>query len=207
MRVTAQVKLDTQQAILDAARKLFLKQGLQGTSTRAIAAAAKIGIGTLFNYYPSKESLTMAVAAGVFDQGREQSLARLSNQSRPRTLEEDLFTLVACDLRALTPIRSLVGEILEMGGGALGGGLGVPDGAGIRGDRIADAERTLAAHAMASQGSPAMMHLYWSLYLGVVSFWSRDTSPKQEDSLALLDQSVRMFAGAMKGAAGDARKD
>jgi hypothetical protein len=42
------------------------------------------------------------------------------------------------------------------------------------------------------------VQLYWTLYVGVLSFWSADKSPKQEDSLALLDQSLDMFVGWLR---------
>jgi len=39
------------------------------------------------------------------------------------------------------------------------------------------------------------MQLYWTLYLGVIAYWAADDSPNQEDTLALLDQSTKLFAG------------
>jgi hypothetical protein len=43
---------------------------------------------------------------------------------------------------------------------------------------------------------PAMaLQLYWTLYIGVLMFWAHDRSPKQEDTLALLDSSLAMFTG------------
>ncbi len=41
------------------------------------------------------------------------------------------------------------------------------------------------------------MHLYWTLYLGVLSFWAADESPNQEDTLVVLDQSMRLFVGSL----------
>ncbi len=41
------------------------------------------------------------------------------------------------------------------------------------------------------------MHLYWTLYLGVLSFWAADQSPNQEDTLVVLDQSMRLFVGSL----------
>ena len=35
--------------------------------------------------------------------------------------------------------------------------------------------------------------MYWLLYTGVLAFWTKDASVKQEDTLALLDQSMKMF--------------
>ena len=43
--------------------------------------------------------------------------------------------------------------------------------------------------------SPVALQLYWTLYTGVLMFWAQDRSPKQEDTLALLDQSLAMFVG------------
>jgi hypothetical protein len=43
------------------------------------------------------------------------------------------------------------------------------------------------------------LQLYWTLYLGVFAFWAADDSPGQEDSLALLDQSLKLYVAALKG--------
>jgi hypothetical protein len=37
------------------------------------------------------------------------------------------------------------------------------------------------------------------LYIGVLAFWAADKSPKQEDTLALLDQSLAMFVAWLRG--------
>ena len=44
------------------------------------------------------------------------------------------------------------------------------------------------------------MHLYWTLYLGVLTFWSSDNSPNQEDSLAVLDHSLKAFVATLPAA-------
>ncbi len=45
--------------IEQATRKLFAKKGFEATTTREIAAAANIGIGTLFSYFPEKHDLVV----------------------------------------------------------------------------------------------------------------------------------------------------
>jgi AcrR family transcriptional regulator len=50
-------KLQTQAAIREAALKLFLEKGYDSATTSEIARAADISMATLFNYFPSKESL------------------------------------------------------------------------------------------------------------------------------------------------------
>ena len=41
------------------------------------------------------------------------------------------------------------------------------------------------------------LHLYRALLLGVMSYWANDPSPRQEDTLVLLDQSLRMFVHSL----------
>jgi AcrR family transcriptional regulator len=50
-------KLDKLARIERAGRALFARKGFDATTTRAIAARADIGIGTLFLYFPKKEDL------------------------------------------------------------------------------------------------------------------------------------------------------
>ena len=45
---------------------------------------------------------------------------------------------------------------------------------------------------------PLALQLYWTLYTGVLVFWANDKSPKQEDTLALLDHSLNMFVGWLR---------
>jgi len=47
--------------ILDAAVKLFARQGFQGTTTREIAEAAQVNEAIIFRHFPSKEDLYWAV--------------------------------------------------------------------------------------------------------------------------------------------------
>ena len=43
-----------------------------------------------------------------------------------------------------------------------------------------------------------VLHLYWTLYLGVLAFWSRDESENQEDTLLVLDRSMHLFAQTVR---------
>jgi AcrR family transcriptional regulator len=61
------------EAILDAARTLFWKNGFAGTTMPQIAAAAELAPGTLYLYYGSKTTLY----ATLLDEGYDLLLARL----------------------------------------------------------------------------------------------------------------------------------
>ncbi len=196
MRVTQQVKLETRQTLLATAQGLFFSKGLDAVSTREIASAAGVGIGTLFNYFPTKEALAWAIAAAAFDKGRMTARDRIEQDAATQSsLSQDLFTLIACDIRALESVRILVPGLLDAGLGAWGAAEGEPG--SIRVQRLADADALLVRHGHVEHSTPALLHLYWSLYLGVLAFWTKDTSPNQEDTWSLLDQGVRMFAGSI----------
>ena len=61
MRVTADRERETRRRIVDCARNLFNDKGFEQTTTRDIAEAAGIAAGTMFNYFPTKETLAMTI--------------------------------------------------------------------------------------------------------------------------------------------------
>src|SRR4029450_1246467 len=50
MRVTTETKAQTRERILSRARKILSKKAFDAVTTRDLAAAADIGVGTFFNY-------------------------------------------------------------------------------------------------------------------------------------------------------------
>jgi AcrR family transcriptional regulator len=189
MRVTAQVQAATREKILAVASDLFAAQGFDATTTRDIARAAGIATGTMFNYFSSKEAIVGSLAAAA--------LADLRADLGPRngegaSFEEDLFAFVAAGLRKLKPLRKHLPAIL---GTTLSP-------VGIKADeesctlRVSHLEEVVALAHRHGLGelSAVAMQIYWSLYTGLLLFWASDTSPRQEDTLALLDHSLEMFA-------------
>ncbi len=54
-------KEERKRRMLEAAGTLFHERGLDGTTMSAVAERAGVGVGTLYNYYPSKDTLFIAV--------------------------------------------------------------------------------------------------------------------------------------------------
>ena len=183
MRVTAETKEATRRAILDVTLELLRERGWENVNTRDIAAAAEIANGTLFNYFPNKEAIAGAIVASQWGTGALAGVAP-ARRRRPiendETVEEALFSLIASGLRRLRPLRRVLPARAH------------DSDERIRHEHLAEVE-TITGELDAVQ-----RHLYWTLFSGVLAFWAADDSPKQEQTLALLDQSVALFAASLE---------
>jgi AcrR family transcriptional regulator len=193
MRVTAETKRATRHRILEAARACFSKVGFEAATTRDIAAAAGIAAGTLFNYFPAKEAIAMTLVAESLGAARRQFEGRPHGES----LEEDLFALIAAELRALELHRGYLRPVLETALSPLVLAEASPEGEAIRVEHLEAVERLVAARGPGGPLSPVALSLYWTLYTGVLAFWACDTSPHQEDTLAVLDHYLKAFVGSL----------
>jgi hypothetical protein len=110
----------------------------------------------------------------------------------PSSLAEELFAQVATLLRKLKPFRKYLPAVLESSlSPAVDPVHGEPS---LRAMHLETIGAILSRRNSAA-GSAMALQLYWTLYTGVLAFWAKDASPKQEDTLALLDESMTMFAG------------
>lgn len=189
MRVTAETRAATRERILETARKLFAAGGFEAATTRDIARGAGIAVGTVFNYFPAKEAIVEALAAKALA-GMDQEASREGAEFG--SLEEALFAFVAGGLRKLKPLRKYLPAILESALSPLAAG--GKDAEGLRLSHLESVARLAGRHGFPDL-SPVALQIYWSLYLGLLLFWANDASPRQEDTLALLDDSLEMFTG------------
>ena len=193
MRVTAQTKAATRQKILDAARRLFAGDGFEATTTRDIARAADIASGTLFNYFPTKEALASTLVA---EAGAEAAADAMTAAASAGSLEEALFALVSAGFRKLRHLRAFLPALLQTTLSPLV--LAPPEESATLRTSHLEAVAGLAADHGHGDLSPTALQLYWTLYTGVLVFWANDPSPKQEDTLALLDESINMYAAWLR---------
>ncbi len=194
MRVTAQVRQQTRETLLQSAKRLFLDHGFEQTTTRDIAAAAGIAAGTMFNYFPSKEALAFALLIESLNDFSEDFDARRRGRE---SLEEELFLLVAVALRRLAPYRAFLAAVLELGLSPFTQGSAFPEGERFRAALLDSVVAVVRRHQGERELTFVALHLFWTLFLGVLTFWAADSSPDQQDTLALLDQSMRLFGASM----------
>jgi len=192
MRITQAAQAATRQRILEVAREQF-QSGFESVTTRAIAAQAGIAAGTLFNYFPSKEALGFALV----EEATRAAEAEFEGTPQPASFAECLFAFVAIQLRHLAPLRSWTPVVLES---ALSPLRAEADDApsALRRRHLERVHGWIEAELGAGAERAIDLHLYWSLYLGVLSFWANDESEHQAATLALLDRSMRLFSRTLK---------
>jgi AcrR family transcriptional regulator len=200
MRISEQAKQENRARILEKAAEIFTGKGFEDTTTRDIAVAAGLGTGTLFNYFPSKETLAMSMVAEAFRRGNEDFRRRRSGEE---SLAEELFLLVASGLRRLRPLRSFLGPVLERSLSPFPRKNICPEGETARQEHLDSVQRVIAGHGFTEAPDYVAMTMYWSLYLGILAFWANDPSPNQEETQSLIDYSIRMFVQVISGVGPD----
>lgn len=192
MRITTATKSATRQRILEAAKGLFLGEGWNNTTTREIATTAGIATGTLFNYFPTKEAIAAALIAEALEGAAEEF-----GRTQENSLEADLFTLIWSGLWRLRDYRRFLGQALDTVFSPLARSSPESAGEALRVDHLELVDAAISAHGYSGPRSPVTVQLYWTLYLGIFAFWAADDSPGQEDTLALLDRSLKLFVASL----------
>jgi AcrR family transcriptional regulator len=196
MRVSAETKEATRRRILAAAQAMFTRNGYEATRTHDISEAAGVATGTLFNYFPTKEAIATAIVAEALGQAHRQLEKGRRRRDASKSLEEQLFTLIATELRCLRPHRSYLAPVLETLSPLARGASGSA-GEMLRAGHMQQVEHLFAALRSPEPPSFVARHLYWTLYAGVLAFWTKDSSRNQEDTLAVLDCSLKAFVGSL----------
>ena len=194
MRITAEAKSDTRRRILHAATSLFVSDGWQNATTRGIALAAGIATGTLFNYFPTKEAIAAALMTEALERAGEEFRA---GRNEENSLEGDLFSFIWSGLRSLREFRKFLAPASETVFSPLARQSPESPGDAIRIDHLELVGGIVASHGFPASLPAVTVQLYWTLYLGVFAYWAADDSPGQEDTLALLDQSLKLFVASL----------
>ena len=210
MRVTAETKNATRKQILKVAQKQFAKQGFDATTTRDIARDAEYCRRHALQLFPDQRvdrrlpgQRRLHSRRGSFwgriDPQRRQRIPRrtmrVTQLAKQPSLEEDLFAHIAAILRKLKPYRKYLPAVLETSLSPLAARSGGRQAVAARRsfgncrpDRIA---------ARAARGHCPRSPFNCTGRFTPVCWRSgrRTASPEQEDTLALLDQSLAMFVG------------
>ena len=81
-------------AILDAAARVFEERGFDAGTTNHVAARAGVSIGSLYEYFPNKDAMVVAVVERELERERSKLLAILEPAATERGLAAQLRAFV-----------------------------------------------------------------------------------------------------------------
>lgn len=108
----ARRKEETLRRIEDAGWRLFTSQGYEPTSTRQIAEAADIAVGTLFNYFPEKRSLLIHLMQARIDDAANEAFQTMPDRGVEDQLTHLFASLTQCYARDRRLGRVFIKELL-----------------------------------------------------------------------------------------------
>ncbi len=85
---------ETVERILDAATRIFDERGYRATTTNHVAEAAGVSIGSLYQYFPNKDALLVALAEHHIDAVARQFGERLTHLRNERPTLDDTVRLL-----------------------------------------------------------------------------------------------------------------
>jgi AcrR family transcriptional regulator len=95
---------EREQGIIEVATQLYLQGGYENITMAAVASAAGLSEGTLYNYFRDKHDLQLRVSLAAFE-GHTQAAERAVAEST--SLREGLERLIAIELRLLIRAKEL----------------------------------------------------------------------------------------------------
>jgi AcrR family transcriptional regulator len=95
---------EREQGIIEVATQLYLQGGYENVTMAAVASAAGLSEGTLYNYFRDKQDLQLRVSLAAFE-GHTQAAEKAVAEST--SLREGLERLIAIELRLLIRAKEL----------------------------------------------------------------------------------------------------
>jgi AcrR family transcriptional regulator len=95
---------EREQGIIEVATQLYLQGGYENVTMAAVASAAGLSEGTLYNYFRDKQDLQLRVSLAAFE-GHTQAAEGAVAESQ--SLREGLERLIAIELRLLVRAKEL----------------------------------------------------------------------------------------------------
>jgi AcrR family transcriptional regulator len=185
--------------IVNAALSLFQEKGFDATTTKSIARRAKVAERTVFNYFETKED----IALYFFELEVDHAMAAVQKDAKVRRapLEEKLFALIQTQLEFLEPHERFIGA-------AVISALRPTSKLGFSSQAVALRNRYLTfVEELIRESVPRQASgwfawfaplMFWIYYLGILLYWLNDDSQGKQNTLALLDRSLKVGVMLLK---------
>ena len=186
--------LAARQRLYETAIQMIGERGFENTTLRDVAARAKVSVGLLYRYFPSKQ----AVVINLYDELSAEQSSHAAAMPRGRWRDRFLFALETT-LTILQPHRQTLSALIPILISNAPDGLFSSTTAFSR-ERVQRVYQDAvigASDAPRDEVAAALGRLLYLTHLAVVLWWLLDKSPEQRATRAL----VRLIAGALPAAA------
>ena len=107
MAITRATKAQRRQAILEAAGTVFVRDGYERSRVDEIARRARVGKGTIYEHFGSKEDLFCSYLSHLARQNIDAVTQHARHENDPRKALGDLFRGLISSLEAMIPVIGL----------------------------------------------------------------------------------------------------
>lgn len=199
MKISQEQKAENRHNIIRSAVDLIADHGYHATTMRRIAKEAGIGEATIYNYFPTKESILY----GYYEDHMVSCIEALKSVADFSTfaLQEQLQTLFDTSLSLLLEDRSFVDTTFPLV--LLGPSRDWSRIRQIRTVFMAAVTDMLEAAVEVGEIPEQVFHelicqFVMDGYVGVVHYWLADTSDGFANTTVLIDRSLDMFCACLK---------
>lgn len=199
MKINREQKEENRKKIIRAAVDIFTEKGIRSTTMKAIARSAGVADATIYNYFPTKESILfgyyqdhmldlterLKALKDFHTFGFQEQLQTVMETSLDLYLADrefvsetnkTVFLSFSSSYRQLKPIRqsfnAIIREIYE---------------AAIEVGEIPDQVFLEISH-----------QFFWDYYIAMVHYWLNDTSEQFTDTTVLIDKSLDLACSMIK---------
>lgn len=188
----------TKKSILDAALKLFARDGYESATMRAVADEAGLALGATYYYFRSKGDLIHAFYQSTAQEAQKQNPEFIS---LTKSFEERFRSIIEFKFEQLFKNRELV-KVLAQHGVDFSHPLSPfsKESASMRRDAIALIEEAIEGSNFKCSKllRPHVATVLWIYQLGITLFWANDKSVKQQKTKDLLSLSLPMLNKLLK---------
>jgi AcrR family transcriptional regulator len=181
--------LATREQLYTTAIQMIAARGYEATTLRDIAKKARVSVGLLYRYFPSKRAIVLE----LYDQLSAKYAVRAAKMGRGTWRDRFQFALTT-SLKVLEPHRQTLAALVPVLFGSGSDALFAPATQVSRervrsvfGDAVCG-----ATDAPESEDAAALGRLLYMAHLGVILWWLLDRSPRQRATSELVAMFERM---------------
>lgn len=199
MKINKEQKEENRKKIIRAAVDIFTEKGIRATTMKAIARSAEVADATIYNYFPTKESILF----GYYQDHMQDVTERLKSLDDFHTFEfqEQLQTVMETSLELFLPDREFVAETNKMV--FLSFSSSYRQLKPIRQSFYRIIHEIFDAAIEAGEIPDQVLleisnQFFWDYYIAVIHYWLNDTSEQFINTTVLIDKSLDLGCSMIK---------